>query len=527
VVALGWEGYAPSENFPEILSDVTNPRIWISADGRAWEEATIDPGQGAWFSDVAWDGEELVLGGSKDFEGRLWTSPDRGLTWELVEDPGVKWPTGHRFVAIAGTPGPAAFAITAGSAPSFSGNTALWQKVFGTWVRSDETTNHANWITWSPSAGLISGQTLSYQGPGNYWLVESEVLTSDDGRTWAKPKGFPKWQHFGRAVDVNGTVLIPGMVGDQPALWQWPDRPHEVSRPMGPWVERLTFSAEPNNWQVVPWPGRGPMVKAGGDWFRLGDTGSGEPLVFEGAQPVWVSEPIATSAAWVMSGSVEIGQSLWRSVDGTHWVETPDLLAAGGFLYGVYELNGLIVASGRDLLGHLFRATSADGLSWDFDVPQEPGFNEVLKTSAGYVGLRYGYSDPTPQISFSSDGLSWQVIPTLPQPLDIYLTPLGLMGVSGDGKLYELAPDLSSATQLDTPFEARWIHGSTSTGMVVSTRDYPYDAFWYTEDLETWVELPLNLEGGFPGVNPQFIGGDPLLVAGWDRGAVKIWEFSG
>jgi hypothetical protein len=208
-------------------------------------------------------------------------------------------------------------------------------------------------------------------------------------------------------------------------------------------------------------------------------------------------------------------------------VETPDLLAAGGFLYGVYELNGLIVASGRDLLGHLFRATSADGLSWDFDVPQEPGFNEVLKTSAGYVGLRYGYSDPTPQISFSSDGLSWQVIPTLPQPLDIYLTPLGLMGVSGDGKLYELAPDLSSATQLDTPFEARWIHGSTSTGMVVSTRDYPYDAFWYTEDLETWVELPLNLEGGFPGVNPQFIGGDPLLVAGWDRGAVKIWEFSG
>jgi hypothetical protein len=70
-----------------------------------------------------------------------------------------------------------------------------------------------------------------------------------------------------------------------------------------------------------------------------------------------------------------------------------------------------------------------------------------------------------------------------------------------------------------------WLAGVTGKGLAMWTGGQ--SSIQYTEDLETWIELPLTLGGGFPGTSPQFIGGDGLLVAGWDRGAVKIWEFQG
>jgi hypothetical protein len=187
----------------------------------------------------------------------------------------------------------------------------------------------------------------------------------------------------------------------------------------------------------------------------------------------------------------------------------------------LYGLNGLTVATGWDPAGP-FQQTSADGVTWDFEASDGPGLYKVLETTAGHVGLTY--NGPATQIWFSSDGLTWRTMEDLPLLQDIFATPFGLMGSSDDGLLYELAPDLSSASPLDVPFGSGWVAGVTNTGMVVSAGEDPY-SMWYTEDLETWIELPLTIEGGFPGVYPQFIGGDRLLVAGWDRGAVKIWEF--
>jgi hypothetical protein len=515
LVALGSEDRLPLYSIH--FSDVPNPRIWISADGRGWEQAAIDSGKTGWFADVAESEDGLLLGGSKDGEGRIWTSSDRGITWELVEDPGVEWPIGLRFVAV--TNGPGSFAIAGSANPLSPQDTILWSNVSGSWVRVDRTTNHANWITWSPLAGLITSQ--DQKGGLGHGFAGSKVATSVLGQTWAIPERLAAWQHFGRAVDIDGLVLIPGMVGDQPALWQWPAQAGEVVTPVGPWVERLTFTAEPDNWQVVPWPGVGLMVRVGTDWQLLSDAASREPLFFEGASPMWVSEPVETSGAWLVLGWDDSGySSIWRSVDGTHWSRSLVPSPEGNF-DALYGLNGLTVATGWDPAGP-FQQTSADGVTWDFEASDGPGLYKVLETTAGHVGLTY--NGPATQIWFSSDGLTWRTMEDLPLLQDIFATPFGLMGSSDDGLLYELAPDLSSASPLDVPFGSGWVAGVTNTGMVVSAGEDPY-SMWYTEDLETWIELPLTIEGGFPGVYPQFIGGDRLLVAGWDRGAVKIWEF--
>jgi hypothetical protein len=260
------------------------------------------------------------------------------------------------------------------------------------------------------------------------------------------------------------------------------------------------------------------MLRAGSDWHRLSDAGRWEPLSFEGEPPLWLSAPVAASGAWFMSIWDQTELSIWRSTDGNHWTRTLQLSPGG---YGaLYELNGLIVASGQHPAGDWFKATS-NGFDWNIEVSEGPGFFKVLKTAAGYVGLTD--TDGFRLVSFSADGVNWQVVESLPLVLDVAATPFGLIG-SGDGDLYALTPDLSSATSLDLPFQPGAVVGVTSSGIVVTAGEYPY-GYWYTEDLETWAELSVTLDGGFPGVDPQFIGGDRPLVGGWDRGAVRIWEF--
>jgi hypothetical protein len=510
LVALGWEEriYDP---FGRSSLDIPNPRMWISVDGRFWQQADIPIDQGGWFGDVVWDGDVLVLGGSTAGEGRLWTSSDRGLTWELVEDPGVKWPIGLRFISLTSAADGTIFALIGND----FGDSVLWRRnEAGPWTREGGiTTNHADWITWTQSTGLIIGRGLGYDRS-----FESP-LTSDDGEAWAAAG--PTWQASGQAVEVNGTIFIPGVNGDQPRLWQWPGQPVEVIPPVGPWVERFVFAAEPFNWQVVPWSEIGPILKVDEDWRQPSEAGRWEPMVFEGARPQWVYDVVATSRGWLMWGWDEVGSFIWSSFDGAHWAQTLDL-DPGGYLSAVYELNGLIVVNGQDS-GDWFQATSVDGLEWAFEVADGPGLSKVLKTDAGYVALTY--FDGPAVISLSSDGVSWQVIESLPPLQDVFATPFGLIGLSAEDDLYNLSPDLSSATPVEIPFEELWLAGVTGKGLAMWTGGQ--SSIQYTEDLETWIELPLTLGGGFPGTSPQFIGGDGLLVAGWDRGAVKIWEYTG
>jgi hypothetical protein len=521
-VALGWQGSVP-EGYPlsrQSIFEVANAKLWFSREGTAWSKASFEgEGQPAWFDDVVEYSGGLLLGGSLNNTARLWTSEDGGRSWELVEDENAKWPIGLGFVSVAADGDGNPLALARRRDPDARAH--LWSQVHGAWLRLEEGLPGAAEVAYSEPGGLIVAS-----GPD----APAKVYTSATGRVWETLDELSSWDMAFSLSQIRGGVVITGMAGGQPRLWEWPARSTAVTSPLTPWVARASLRVGPD-YQLFSWPDSGMVfIGSSAEWWVSSDGLRWDRAVFFGGDPPqWLGRGIRLESGGlvVVGNDLHEHPTIWSSADGARWDRVLDFESTLGSFDALYQSeDGLIATLAVD--GNLTaRARSSDGRSWFVIYESSDGmYLETIQTTAGLVRVQYG---PGPlSLSFSSDGEDWVEAADLPPISQVLATTLGLLGISGDenGGLWLLSADLSSAEPVTFPFGLPQWMAALDEGLVV----YVWDelgltaSVYYTGDLQSWVEMP-TASPTFPGVNAQPIGGDPLLVVGWDRGKAVVWEY--
>jgi len=156
---------------------------------------------------------------------------------------------------------------------------------------------------------------------------------------------------------------------------------------------------------------------------------------------------------------------IWTSPDGQTWTQrtTPAAPTAGGWSKLAFDsINNLYVCKGQSTTDVM---TSPDAITWTIGVTNisilSP--NRIIHSPGQEKFVMLGQAGLTNVVYFSSDGINWTAVPTLPG------TPVSLNGI-----VY--AEDLSLFL----------IIGRDST-----TSPTP-SIFWFSNDANTWVRTPKN-----------------------------------
>ena len=164
----------------EYLGAPGEPRLWISADGHSWSEATPELGYedaSVQAGSLLEDGRLMLIGFTGDvgaggpYEPRAWASGDLE-TWTELELPFGDSPTAPAYAA-----GPVGHVVARERTIWFSTNGTDWEQVFEVDERSLQ----------SPSAG-DEGFVVMHAGDPD---AQPSLLASGDGRQWFETEPRP------------------------------------------------------------------------------------------------------------------------------------------------------------------------------------------------------------------------------------------------------------------------------------------------------------------------------------------------
>ncbi len=184
----------------------TSARVWRSADGYRWEEATLPGRDHATVADVELADGGLVAVGTRMPAGR---QPPEGVVWASRD--GWEWRELHTFAeasAVDAFPTSEGFAaVTVQYVPDGFGAPTIWFSDDGTEWRSTELPGVGQDVEILASARTASGA----------WVVASRerasgmerLWLSDDGMTWepTRARVRPGWSFVGLVQVPSGVVL--------------------------------------------------------------------------------------------------------------------------------------------------------------------------------------------------------------------------------------------------------------------------------------------------------------------------------
>jgi hypothetical protein len=489
-------------------------QIWTTADGIDWQPATIEfPGDadpeskepGAITSIRAWGSGYVASGFYSRLEtGRrtlVWTSPD-GRTWTLVpHDPVLEIGIMDNLVAWRGEL--LAFGHAPAGAMGGGAGAQLWSSPEGiTWTA--ETLRLPDGLTMG--FAVATGDRLwAYGATGGVDTAgdgESVILTSTDGRTWARsPLPRSNRQLAAPSGDLLG-LLRPGFDGvDGPGIYRTAD--------LETW-QVLSGEAAAVGYDVIDVGGLLVMV---GDDAATGDCGTGCHATGWWStdsgrtwQAVPVDGPSGTMhhvAALPNGTLVAVGD---RIVDGDFpspaaWVSVPVTTPAA-----TPEPSPVPTASAAPIV----RSWASIG-----SIPVDPmSFRDVVGFDGGYVAVQWDR-----KAWFSPDGVSWEAV-TLPfkettTKKGVHLGA-SVQAAASDGPSVLVVGGAEDKTCTAAP--------SSDTGGGPLCPIIPLS--WVSSDGRTWtggtpvtgLTPPANMKQG-----AEFVAAWPVPGGGWDA-AVSWWE---
>jgi hypothetical protein len=449
--------------------------IAVSTDGVAWR--TVEPMQGGFLEDVAWNGTLFVaVGGIYSGPSVVMTSAD-GLKWATTPLPAnvalsdVRW-VGGQWIGLSRVGGESLNGIYTSTdgvnwtkrVPDIDPTGVAWNgtqylavgtSFYGAPVMATSTDG----VQWTVQPSVNNLPMLDVASDGQQWVVtswqgsipaHSVILTSRDGVIWRGidlPPGLAatvRWTgtafiavgSSGYATSADGTTWAVSPVADLRAVtWTWSNFVAVGSTwATGQGVAQI--SPDGDVWAAATSPPDGPVeavVWTGSQVVAVGPGGGvftspdGDVWTRRASLAVGSSDP--ASVAW--SGSrlvVAVGGSVFTSIDGVSWTAAAQV---DGTILSLGWGAGQFVAVGRRLgsLGTCLAVwSSPDGVEWTGRQGDSPCafYGDEALSGVAWSGSRFAtigihhpiYRDVGIVALESADGVSWsplQIAPAVDQ----------------------------------------------------------------------------------------------------------------
>jgi hypothetical protein len=263
--------------------------------------------------------------------------------------------------------------------------------------------------TWQGIAlSIAEARWLAVDGDDVIAFGSGAARASWDGRQWVETERLETRLPFVEQVvfGPRGAVLTSRtkvLVSTDGRRFERAERPPDYERLEAEWTDRGGFvgGCTPNGHGEGPGEGRvGPVVV----------TAEGFVAMTAGHPADWNSDPMCEPV-------------LWSSADGSRWelVSRESPFGDGAWVTGVASYDGRHVAvGGQHGAGAVW--VSDDGLAWvRLDLPLGEAVS-VAGGPAGWILLEAGW-DPASQGRVSSDGLTWEQVPSGWPGVSLFIAP--------------------------------------------------------------------------------------------------------
>ena len=284
------------------------PRMWRSADGRAWSEVALDLGSGVALEAMAplADGRLMILGtmgGSVEY----WSDPERAVAWTSAD--AVTWTPAIVPFGTAAQVGPLDFTAGAEGLLATTGDD-IWHSADG-----------SSWhhVYDAPQGTMLHSPVAGDEG----WIVRrsnasfgtTTLLVSGDASTWHE-------------VDLGNVATVANVGGD----WL-------ASRSTADWEgAEILRSANGLDWSVIL--DLDALMAADG-LDPEGTAGIGGGAMLSGTDEVIVMSPWRAGHCGGMPSG---GWGAWWSSEGAAW--TPTGLGGDAVVNHTVAIGGVIVLAG-------------------------------------------------------------------------------------------------------------------------------------------------------------------------------------